>query len=283
VSDANLGPALLFCPADRPDRFKKAAEAADTTILDLEDAVAAGNKAIARAALLEASLDPSRTVVRVNPRTSGHLEADLEAVRQTPFRTLMLPKAETAQDLGSLAGYDVIAICETPAGVENARELARLDNVIALTWGAEDLVAALGGHSSRAPDGTWRDFARYARSRILIAAASEGKQAFDTVHLEIPDQYGLRREANDAAASGFSGAMCVHPSQVAIIRDAFHPDPETMTRARAVLAAAANAGSGVFLLDGQMIDEPVLRQARRILLLSTPQPDAVVAEVQPDE
>jgi citrate lyase subunit beta/citryl-CoA lyase len=177
----------------------------------------------------------------------------------------MLPKAETLRDLEALAAYAVIALCESPLGVENASLLAAAPMVTGLMWGAEDLVAALGGSTSRHPDGRYRDVARYARSRVLLAAAAAGTAAFDTVHLDIADTAGLRDEAEDAAATGFAGTVCIHPSQVPVVRAAYAPLPEDVARARRVVEAAADAGGGVFTLDGRMVDEPLLRQARRVL------------------
>ncbi|MGV8895181.1 MAG: HpcH/HpaI aldolase/citrate lyase family protein [Rhodoglobus sp.] len=260
----NLGPALLFCPADRPDRYVKAAAAGDAVIIDLEDAVGPDNKASAREALAGSDLDPATTIVRVNPATSGLFAADLAALRRTGYTTVMLPKAERKDDLAALDGFEVIALCESPLGVRNAEALAEHPSVVALTWGAEDLVAALGGSSSRGADGGYREVARYARSRVLIAAASAGKPAFDTVHLDIADVAGLRSEAEDASGSGFAGSMCIHPSQVAVIRAAFAPSEESVQWATAVLAQAA-ATPGVFAFAGSMIDEPLLRQARHII------------------
>ncbi|MCU1413624.1 MAG: citE [Microbacteriaceae bacterium] len=259
------GPALLFCPADRPDRYEKAVAAGDSVILDLEDAVGLDAKPAAREALAGSSLDPARTIVRVNPLSTGLLEADLAALHRTDYRTVMLAKAETAADLEPLRGFDVIAICESPLGVRNAGLLAAIDGVVALTWGAEDLVAALGGTSSRFADGSYRDYARFARATVLISSASEGKVAFDTVHMAIADIDGLRAEAEDAAASGFAGSMCIHPSQAEVIRGAFEPSEESIRWANGVLEAATVAGRGVFSYEGRMIDEPLLRQARRLL------------------
>ncbi|MFC5501052.1 HpcH/HpaI aldolase/citrate lyase family protein [Lysinimonas soli] len=259
------GPALLFCPADRPERFAKAAAAADAVILDLEDGVAREAKDRARAAVVASSLDPARTIVRINPSSSGLWESDLAALAETPYRTVMLPKAESAGEAERLAGFEVIALCESPRGVRNADELAASPNVVALSWGAEDLVAALGGTSSRFASGEYRQYAHYARSRVLIAAASEGKAAFDTVHLDIADQAGLRAEADDARASGFAGAMCIHPSQVELIRAAFRPSADEVAWARGVLSAAAAASGGVFVFEGRMVDEPLLRQARQLI------------------
>ncbi len=260
-----FGPALLFCPGDRPERFQRAAGAADTVIIDLEDAVGPDAKPSARESLIASALDPARTIVRVNPPATGLLEYDIAALRQTAYTTVMLAKAETESDVAPLDGFRVIAICESPLGVQNADLLASLDSVIALTWGAEDLVAALGGSSSRSADGRFRQFALYARSRVLIAAASAAKPTFDTVHLDIADDAGLRDEAEDAAASGFAGAMCIHPRQVAIIRAAFRPTEEAVEWALSVLAAAAASTTAVFAHEGRMVDEPVLRQARRII------------------
>ena len=265
-TDAELrGPALLFCPGDRPERFAKAAAAADTVILDLEDAVAADAKAAARDAVRAADLDPERTIVRVNSVSSGEQFADLAAVRESPFHLVMLAKAESTAELDRLSGFQVVALCESARGVRAADELARHPSVIALAWGAEDLVASLGGRSSRTAAGTYRDVARVARARVLLAAGAAGKPAFDAVHLDLADEAGLEAEATDAAASGFAGSMCIHPRQVETVRRAFAPTSDELAWAREVLEAARTAGSGVFVVGGRMIDEPLLRQARRIV------------------
>jgi len=258
------GPALLFCPADRPDRYAKAAAAADSVILDLEDAVAPENRASARESLAAAPLDPSRTIVRVNPSGTSDFALDLDAVQRSGYRTVMLAKTETPQQLDALAGFDVIALCETPAGVENAAAIAAVPQVIALMWGAEDLVGAIGGRSSRHPDGSYRDLARYARSRVLIAAAAAGKAAIDTVHLDIADLDGLAAEVEDAAAVGFAATACIHPSQVAVIRAGYAPTADEIAWAERVLSAA-QANAGVFRFEGRMVDGPVLMQARAVL------------------
>ncbi len=259
-----LGPALLFCPADRPDRYAKAAAAADAVVLDLEDAVGPAGKPPAREALIATPLDPATTVVRVNGATTGLLADDLAALERTDYRILMLAKAEAPEQLDLLAGYRVIALCESPRGVEQAGALAAHPAVDALFWGAEDLVASLGGTSSRSPDGAYRGFAQYARSRVLLAAAAAGKVAYDAVHLDIDDDDGLGAEAEDAAASGFAGTLCIHPRQVAVVRAAYRPTPQAVDDAAALLAAAQHS-PGVFAWHGRMVDEPLLRQARRIV------------------
>jgi citrate lyase subunit beta/citryl-CoA lyase len=259
-----LGPALLFCPADRPDRYAKALEAADSVILDLEDAVAAENRASAREAVAASRLDPERTIVRVNPVGSPDFELDAAALRRTDYRQVMLAKTETPEQLDALTGFEVIALCETPAGVENAGAIARVAHVRALMWGAEDLVGAIGGRSSRHADGSYRDLARFARSRVLVAAAAAGKTAVDTVHLDIADLDGLAAEVEDAAASGFAATACIHPSQVAVIRAGYAPTPDEVAWAERVLAAA-ESNPGVFRFEGRMVDGPVLMQARTVL------------------
>ncbi|HYP74073.1 MAG TPA: aldolase/citrate lyase family protein, partial [Microbacterium sp.] len=165
-----LGPALLFCPADRPERFEKAAARADAVILDLEDAVAPGAKTAARGALIDAHVDPTRTIVRVNPVGTPEFEADMATLSQTDFRLVMVAKAESAKRIARIdPRFEVIALCETARGVVAAEKLAAATNVVALMWGAEDLVASLGGSSSRRSKGTYRDIARHARARVLLA------------------------------------------------------------------------------------------------------------------
>lgn len=261
----DIGPALLFCPADRPERYRKAFDRADAVILDLEDAVAPEDKTAARGHLIESELDPARVIVRVNPADSDAFIADLATLSQTDYRRIMLAKAESPKRVARIdQRFEVVALCETAKGIAQADRLAALDNVIALMWGAEDLVASLGGTSSRKANGRYRDIARYARSRVLLAAGARGKAAIDAVHLDIGDAKGLATEAADAAASGFSATACIHPSQVAVIRDAYRPDDASVAWARQVLTAAEGE-RGVFSVDGRMVDEPVLRHARSVL------------------
>ena len=259
------GPALLFCPGNRPDRYAKAMSRADSVIIDLEDAVAPPDKPAARAALREHPLDPDRVIVRVNPISSGDLGADLEALAATQYRTLMLPKAEHPGHFDGLEEYTIIALCETPLGIRDADAIAADPRVAALTWGAEDLVAAIGGFQSRDASGRLSEIASYAKSRVLIAAAAAEKHAFDTVYPSLTDEVGLKSEATASAAAGFRGAMCLHPRQVAVIREAYRPSDQTVAWAEGVLAKTAGVGTGVFAYNGQMIDEPLLRQARRIV------------------
>jgi len=259
-----LGPALLFVPGDRPERLSKALERADAAILDLEDAVAPDAKARARAELIAADPDPERVIVRVNGPGTPDFALDLAALAQTRVRLVMAAKAEDPAALTPLEGYEVIALCETAKGVLFAPRIAALPQVVALMWGAEDLVASLGGTSSRRDDGSYRDIARLSRARVLLAAGAFGKQAIDAVHVDIADLDGLSDEARDAVASGFTATACIHPGQVATIRAAYAPPPEEVEWARRVLAAAEGE-RGVFRHEGRMIDEPILRHARSLI------------------
>jgi citrate lyase subunit beta/citryl-CoA lyase len=258
------GPAWLFCPADRPERFEKAAAAADVVILDLEDGVAAKDREAARKALIETPLDPERTVVRVNPSATPDHQLDLEALASTSYTTVMLAKTEEPQQVRDLAPLDVVVLIETPLGALAVNELARMDNSFALMWGAEDLFAVLGGTANRYPDGSYREVARHVRSQTLLAAKAYGRLALDSVYLDIKDLDGLGKEVDDAVAVGFDAKVAIHPSQVAVIRDGYAPTADRVQWARAVLAAAASE-RGVFQFDGLMVDAPVLRRAERII------------------
>jgi citrate lyase subunit beta/citryl-CoA lyase len=257
------GPAILFCPADRPDRFAKASAAADAVILDLEDGVAAADKPSARTALKDNLLDPARTVVRINAAGTDDHRRDLEALESTPYDVVMLAKTQSAADVEALSMLGVIALIETPVGVIAANEIVA-SGVVGVMWGAEDLVAALGGRSSRLPDGRFRDVARHARSAVLLAAGAKRVPAIDSVFIDIADQEGLAAQAADAAGSGFSAVACIHPSQVAVVRAGFQPTASEIDWANRVLAAAVDA-PGVFTVDGRMVDGPVLRHAQRII------------------
>ncbi|KAA0973223.1 HpcH/HpaI aldolase/citrate lyase family protein [Paeniglutamicibacter gangotriensis] len=264
MSSFTMGPAILFCPADRPDRYAKALDRADAVILDLEDAVAPQNKQAARQALVANPMDPERTIVRVNPVSTPDFAADMTALQQTNYRTIMLAKTETPDQLEAVADFKVVALCETALGILNAQQIAAAGNVVALMWGAEDLVASLGGSSSRKASGTYRDISRHARSHVLLAAGAYSKVAIDSVYIDIADHAGLLGESVDAQASGFGAKASIHPAQMPIIRQAFIPGTDEVARAHRLLEAAKNA-SGVFTFEGQMADEPLLRHARATL------------------
>jgi citrate lyase subunit beta/citryl-CoA lyase len=259
-----IGPALLFCPADRPDRYLKAAAAADMVILDLEDGVNAAQRPSAREALTTTLLDPQRTIVRVNPVGTDDFSLDLAALAQTSYEHVMLAKTESADDVLALGSRAVIALCETARGVVEAANIAAAASTVALMWGAEDLVASLGGRSSRGQNGSYRAVALHARSLVLLAAGAHDRAAIDAIHLDIGDLDGLRSEAEDAAASGFCASACIHPSQVATVRAAYWPTDDEVAWASGVLKAAQSE-RGAFTFQGRMIDAPILRHAEQIL------------------
>ena len=254
----------MFCPADRPERYAKAAAVADVVILDLEDGVAPADKEAARAALIDTPLDPERTVVRVNPVGTPDHELDLIALDGTHYSRLMLSKCESAEDVLSLAPADVVALVESPRGALAVADIALAANAIGVMWGAEDLVAGLGGNSSRHPNGSYRDVAKHVRSTSLLAAKSYGRLAVDSVYLDIKDLVGLGVESADAVAVGFDVKVAIHPSQVEVIRGAFAPSEKEIDWATRVLAAVSTE-RGVFAFEGKMVDAPVLRHAEKLL------------------
>jgi citrate lyase subunit beta/citryl-CoA lyase len=258
------GPALLFCPADRPERFEKALAAADMVILDLEDGVAAHDKDGARHALIQTQIDPRRVIVRVNPVGTDDFAQDLLALDETPYAVVMLAKAESLDQVREVGKYQVIALCETALGVSAAPTIAAAPPTVALMWGAEDLIASLGGTSSRGEDGNYRDVARFARAQVLVAAGVHDLVAIDAVYLDIADLEGLSREAHDAVASGFGATACIHPSQVEAVRSAYRPSESEIIWAEGVLRASKSE-HGVFVFDGRMVDAPLLRHAQAIV------------------
>jgi citrate lyase subunit beta / citryl-CoA lyase len=263
----NPGPAWLFCPADRPERYEKAAAAADIVILDLEDGCAAADRPAAREALVNVHLDPARTVVRVNQFGTADQQLDLEALKRTGYDTVMLPKCETAEQVSALAPLNVIVLVESPMGALAVSETVSVDNSVAVMWGAEDLFAVLGGTANRYPDGTYREVARHVRSQSLLAAKAYGRLALDSVYLDIKNLDGLRAEVDDAVAVGFDAKVAIHPSQAPVIRAGYAPSPDQVRWARHVLAAAVDE-RGVFAFEGIMVDAPVLRRAERIVQLA---------------
>lgn len=261
------GPGWLFCPADRPERFGKAAAAADVVILDLEDGVAAADRPAAREALVSTPLDPARTVVRLSPACTADHALDVEALARTGYTTVMLAKSEHTDQVAALAPLDVVVLVETPRGALNVVELVRPDNVVAAMWGAEDLFAAMWGTENRWPNGGYRDVAQHVRSQTLLAAKAFGRLALDSVYLDIKDLDGLRAEADDAVAVGFDAKVAIHPTQVNVIRASYRPTAQQVRWARGVLERAGQE-RGVFRFEGAMVDAPVLRRAERIVQLS---------------
>ena len=273
MSLALPGPAILFCPGNRPERFDKAIAAADVVILDLEDAVPAIDKESARAHVIGTCTrlgSDQPLIVRVNAVGTPWHDGDLAALRALGESTgapvpIMLPKTESASQLRALLDFDVVALCETARGVLNASAFADEPNCEALLWGAEDLVANLGGRSSRSPAGPYYRVIEQARANILFAAAAAGKAAFDAVYLDIEDLDGLALECSEGVDLGFRAKICIHPSQAAVVRSAYSPTPDRLAWATGVLAEAARSGSAVFSYEGKMIDAPLFAQAQAIV------------------
>ncbi len=280
---------LLFVPGDSPRKLQKGLESdADALILDLEDSVAPDAKPQARAASL-AFLTQTRTlprrpllIVRVNPLTSGLIEADLDAVMAGAPDAIMLPKAEGGVDVSHLAAKIAVREAENdlpdgatriiPIATETGKGVFGLGTyagathrLAALTWGAEDLSADLGAETNRLTDGSYADPYRLARALTLFAAASAQVDAIDTVYTGFRDEAGFRAECIAARRDGFTGKMAIHPAQVAPINEIFAPSPQALARADAIIALfAANPGVGVIGLDGEMLDRPHLVRAKRL-------------------
>ncbi|MET0451814.1 MAG: CoA ester lyase [Mycobacterium sp.] len=264
---APAGHAMLFCPADRPDRFRKALEAADAVIIDLEDAVSPDGKDRARDTVSDALswLPPDRTVVRINsPRTDTGV-ADLEMLRHSPARFVMVPKVEAEEEIEMAAPLTVIALCETARGIQRVPVLANADGCVAVMWGGEDLTADIGGSRSRGTDGAYLPHVQYARSRTLIAAAAAGIAAWDGVYLDIADLAGLENETRDAVCMGFDAKVIIHPSHAAVVRRTYRPADDQIRWAGKLLDAVRAAGSGVTTFDGRMVDGPLIQMAENIL------------------
>lgn len=216
----------------------------------------------------------ARLFVRINPLDSPLADADLAAILSVDPDGIVLPKAEGAtslQLLDAMLGGSRTKIL--PIVTETPAALFRMDGyggvterLIGLTWGAEDLPAAIGATTSRNDDGSYTPPYQLARSLTLFAAAAAGVAPIETVYPAFRDLEGLATYAARGARDGFTGMMAIHPAQVPIINQAFTPGEEALAQARAIVAAFdANPGAGVLSLDGKMIDAPHLKQARRLL------------------
>ena len=294
---------VLFSPGDRPDMLRKASgSGADVVVFDLEDAVAPSRKDDAREAVADAlnridrdhdhDRDPGpdsgagpEVLVRVTP---DEWDTDLDAVLAggpSPDG-VMLPKTSAAADVEALArGLDerseegegvegsdrghrtpVVALIESARGVLNAPAIADSAPVDAMCFGAEDLAADLG--AERSPEGTE---VLYARERVVLAAAGAGIDAIDTVFTAISETDRLREGTAFARGLGYDGKMAIHPAQVPVINEAFTPDADRIEWARRVLNARNEADAeerGVFRVDGEMVDAPLIAQAERVVTLA---------------
>ena len=263
---------LLFVPGDRPERIAKAQSlGADALILDLEDSVSPANKAAAREAVAEALSTP-RVVplfVRINPIDSAFVQDDLAAIATHAPDAIVLPKADGA---ASIRAFDV-TIPILPIATETAAAVFQLgsyadvrDRLIGLTWGAEDLPAAIGATSSREDDGSLTPPYQMVRALTLFAAHAANVAAIETVYPNFRDTESLATYARRARRDGFTGMMAIHPAQVPIINAAFAATEAEIEDAHAIVALfAENPGAGALQRDGKMLDAPHLKSAERLL------------------
>jgi len=283
----------LFVPGDSEKKLgKAAATGADVIIVDLEDSVAPANKPRARELARDWLAAHRNQVaerkfgrwVRINALDSRMWRDDLVAVLPGAPDGIMLPKSagpESVQALGAelyeleqrsgLATGSVKIlplVSETAAAAISipAYASAPLPRLAGLTWGGEDLSAAIGASRKYDKDGRWTDAFRFVRAQTLLTAHARGVIAIDTLHADFADTKGLKRIAEEARADGFTGMLAIHPAQVPVINEAFTPTEAELEEARAIVAAfAGSPDAGTLQIDRRMIDRPHLTLARRML------------------
>ncbi len=280
---------LLFVPADSERKLAKGLTSpADVLLLDLEDAVAQARKMEARRSAAEfitanAARIEARLFVRINPLDSGMAMQDLASVVVSGLAGIMLPKTNSAADvlhlghcldaLEARAGIAAGSIAILPVATETAQAMlnmqsfsAPLPRLVAVTWGAEDLSAAIGAVANRDEDGSYSPLYTLAGSLCLCAAAAAGVPPIETIHADFRDSAGLAATSRASRRRGFRGRMAIHPDQVPIINEAYTPSSAELAHAQAIVDAfAANPDAGALNLDGAMIDKPHLTQALRTL------------------
>ncbi|WP_345812820.1 CoA ester lyase [Paraburkholderia sp. PREW-6R] len=256
----------LFVPGDRPERFAKALDTgADAVVIDLEDAVAPAAKATARDTLRQwlASADTSRVIVRVNASGTPWHGEDVAMVRDARVPVVMLPKSESAQQLGDVAArlsppVRLVALVETVAGVVAMREIAAAPSVARLAFGTVDFCGDAGIEGL----GVELD---YVRSQMVIESRFAGLAApVDGVTLELDNADRLAQDVASARRFGFGGKLCIHPRQVDAVNRGFAPSEEERRWAARVMAACAEHPQGAFAVDGKLVDRPVIERAKRI-------------------
>ena len=280
---------FLFVPADSERKLKKSQDsAADALILDLEDSVAATERPRARS-LARAFLSDrgdAAVWVRINPLDTEDALPDLREIVSSAPTGIVLPKPGGAKDaiqldklLGVLEQESGIPegqtkilpiVTEKPEALFHLHEYAGSSSRLAgLSWGAEDLSAALGASASRDADGNWLPPYELARSLCLFAAAAAEVPSFDTIFADFKNTEGLATYAANARRDGFSGMLAIHPAQVDIINAAFTPDASELERAERIISLfAENPDSGVLGMDGEMLDRPHLIQAQKIIAMA---------------
>lgn len=278
----------LFVPGDSERKMAKAAgSGADVLILDLEDSVAVENLPTARRLVREylafrPDREDQKLWVRINPLATPMALADLAGVMPGGPDGILLPKPETAGEVATLGLYldafEAAFALEAgrtkimPVATETALGMFQLGaycgqtaRLAGLTWGAEDLAAALGAGTNRRADGAYAHPYEMARSLCLLGAVAAGVPAIDTITGDFRDRALIERETEDGRRLGFRGKIAIHPDQVEIINRAFTPSAAELDWARRVVAAFAKAGTGTVGLDGQMLDMPHLKQAQNLL------------------
>lgn len=278
---------LLFVPADSERKFARAATVgADALILDLEDSVAPGRKAFARDVVRQLLNGETRDwsfLVRINPFGTGLTLEDLAAVVRPGLDGILIPKVDGIEDVDLISHYvDALEVAagiapghvkllvvatETPAAMIGFSGYARKNRrLVAMTWGAEDLSAALGAITPREADGSWTFPYQVARAQCLFAAGAVGAAALETLYVDFKDQEGLAESCKLARRDGFVGRIAIHPDQVATINACFTPSDDDIAHARRVVAAFdAQPDVGTVGIDGKMYDIPHLVAARRTL------------------
>lgn len=276
----------LFAPGDSLKKMTKASDsAADIALLDLEDAVMPDSKAQAREMVrdfVSERDDKQRIWVRINPLSSGEAEHDLDAIMEAAPGGILLPKAEGGHDVEALdtllnereSGFGIARgstrvaalVTETAAAMFTTGTYAGTPRLVAMTWGAEDLSAAIGAQEQRGPDGEYNHTFELARSLCLLGASKAGVAPIETVQPEFRDLDKLGQRALRVRKQGFRGMLAIHPAQVDPINAAFTPSADEIAHAAAVVQAFADdPGAGAVALDGNMLDRPHLALAERIL------------------
>ena len=281
----------LFAPGDSERKMEKAtAGTADIVLLDLEDAVAEGEKPKARSmvsAFLTANAQQrQRLWVRINPIQGPHGLADLVAIVGSRPGGIMLPKSRGRADaelldhyltaLEAAAGTEcgttqvIVLVTETADAMFTTGSYGGAARVVALTWGAEDLADALGASANRNEDGSYGFTYQLARSLCLVGATAAGVSAIETIHGDFRDEAGLRKRATEVRRAGFRGMLAIHPAQVDVINEAFTPSTEELARAQEIVDLfAANPGVGAIGHKGAMLDRPHLARAQALLALAS--------------
>ncbi len=287
----------LFVPGDDERKIARGASSRpDAVIFDLEDAVVAERRDVARIMVADALAQPpddsTERWVRVNPLDTPEALRDLAAIVRPGLAGVVLPKVRSGHDVAVLDHYlsalearegvelgstqILVVATETPEMMFRLGELAGASQRLsACTWGAEDLGSALGASTNKALDGGWDEPFRLARSLCLFAARAADAQPVDTLFSAFDDDRGLAAATRSAARMGFTGKLAIHPRQVPIINEELAPSAEAIAEAEAVVAAfAAKPDAGTVSLDGRMLDRPHLIQAQGLLTRAASAPEA---------